>query len=344
MHLSTAIATILAASTVVAYKLEPPRDRAKAVWKGGHQGGDQHWPKLWNPNDPRVDTNHVKGHPKTHKSNDHPGTKHHPAQTNKPKTKHTTKRPAPTHDKPKPSHQPPNRQKGDEGHATKYNGAQPSPTRKHHPSQHPDPKPDQPKPNDPEPNDPKPNQPRPNPPKPNDPKPNQPKLNYKSVVLHHHNVHRLNHSSPAIQWDPALASTAAKIASSCVYAHNNKEDGGGYGQNIAAGTAPGGISRVISGQFYNGEVNYFDGQYGEANPDNFSQWGHFSQLVWAASTHVGCATKYCPNGLQNTGGNVRPYFTVCNYGGPGNVAGRYADNIGKPLGRPTVRGTGPAYP
>ena len=97
-------------------------------------------------------------------------------------------------------------------------------------------------------------------------------------------------------------------------------DGGGYGQNIAAGVEANNVSAVITDLFYNGEVGYYANQYGKANPDmtNFELWGHFSQIVWKDTNKVGCATQYCPNGLGNTGSNVSPYFTVCNYGPPGN--------------------------
>jgi len=57
---------------------------------------------------------------------------------------------------------------------------------------------------------------------------------YQGFVVYHHNLHRQNHSAPLIEWDDDLASTAATIASSCVYAHNVDTNGGGYGQNIAA--------------------------------------------------------------------------------------------------------------
>ena len=118
-------------------------------------------------------------------------------------------------------------------------------------------------------------------------------------------------------------------------------DGGGYGQNIAAGVDASGIDRVITDMFYNGEVNWYNGLYGQAQPDmtNFEHWGHFSQIVWKGTSNVGCATVDCssaPNGLQNTGGSVPPYFTVCNYDSPGNFANEYGDNVGKPLGNPTV--------
>ncbi len=90
--------------------------------------------------------------------------------------------------------------------------------------------------------------------------------------------------------------------------------------------------------FYNGEVNYFNGLYGQENPDftNFEHWGHFSQIVWKSTTSVGCYTQYCSGGLANTGGDVPPYFTVCNYDGPGNMGGEYGDNILSPKGMETI--------
>jgi uncharacterized protein YkwD len=162
---------------------------------------------------------------------------------------------------------------------------------------------------------------------------------YQQRVLVHHNVHRANHSAPDLVWDDALAATAQKIGQSCSYAHNVAMDGGGYGQNIAAGVQANNISAVITDLFYNGEVNYFNGLYGQANPDmsNFENWGHFSQIVWKGTTKVGCATVDCSaSGLANVGQYVSPYFTVCNYGPPGNYGGQYASNIGASLNRATV--------
>ncbi|KAF2858475.1 pathogenesis-related protein precursor, partial [Piedraia hortae CBS 480.64] len=161
---------------------------------------------------------------------------------------------------------------------------------------------------------------------------------YKGKCLSAHNVHRANHSAPDIQWDDGLASTAAKIAATCNYAHNTEMDGGGYGQNIAAGIKPEHVDAVITNLFYNSEVSAFDGNYGQANPSsNFESWGHFTQVVWKASGQVGCATQDCSSqGLANAGGGVPAFFTVCNYKSPGNFAGEYDKNVGRPLGHPTV--------
>lgn len=98
--------------------------------------------------------------------------------------------------------------------------------------------------------------------------------------------------------------------------------GGGYGQNIAAGVKPDNISAVITNLWYNGEVGWFRGQYGKPQPNmtNFAHWGHFSQVVWKHSTEIGCYTADCSKtGLQGVGGSVPPYFTVCNYKGPGRL-------------------------
>lgn len=171
-------------------------------------------------------------------------------------------------------------------------------------------------------------------------------LSYKDTVVLHHNIHRANHSSPNVTWDLNLAATAQKIAKTCVFAHNMTVDGGGYGQNIAAGIQQSNISYIISDLFYNSEAPAFNGLYGQAQPSyaNFGAWGHFSQVVWKSTTKVGCATYPCPGGLKNVGANVPKYFTVCNYKSPGKLGARFinanmddADLIRRQLWRPVRR-------
>jgi uncharacterized protein YkwD len=41
-----------------------------------------------------------------------------------------------------------------------------------------------------------------------------------AAILDQHNIHRQNASVPALVWSTDMASIAAEIASSCVYAHN----------------------------------------------------------------------------------------------------------------------------
>ena len=130
-------------------------------------------------------------------------------------------------------------------------------------------------------------------------------------------MHRDNASVPHLTWDDHMASVAAQIAASCIYAHDTSTGGGGYGQNIGAGAPPSDIPAMITNQMYNDEIGFYPGYGGEPDMSNFESWGHYSQIVWKSTTGVGCATQYCPGGLANTGGDVSPYFTVCNYSPPG---------------------------
>ncbi|KIW29186.1 uncharacterized protein PV07_05016 [Cladophialophora immunda] len=159
---------------------------------------------------------------------------------------------------------------------------------------------------------------------------------YQQGILDSHNMHRDNASVPHLTWSDDMASIAAQIAASCVYAHDTSTGGGGYGQNIGAGAPPSDIPAMITDEMYNGEINFYPAYGVEPDMSNFEKWGHYSQIVWKSTTSVGCATQYCPNGLANTGGNVSPYFTVCNYSPPGNFGGEYAANVLQPGNMPTV--------
>ncbi|KAI9726103.1 MAG: hypothetical protein M1834_009419 [Cirrosporium novae-zelandiae] len=169
---------------------------------------------------------------------------------------------------------------------------------------------------------------------------------YKNTVLVHHNVHRANHSANDVVWNTTLVNYAKKLANTCMFEHNTSYGGGGYGQNIGAGAVASHVSEILTLQFYNAELPYYAGQYGKANPSfkNFEHWGHFSQIVWKATTSIGCATVNCtkkglidPSTGTNLGDNgIPPYLTVCNYYPPGNFGNLYGANIGRPLKHPTV--------
>ena len=100
-------------------------------------------------------------------------------------------------------------------------------------------------------------------------------------------------------------------------------DGGNYGQNLAAGVVPENITEIITGLWYNAEVVLYP-SFGRNPTDDemtasFHEWGHMTQIVWKNTTIIGCWTTDCTDqgGVANTGSNVLPYLTVCNYKGPG---------------------------
>lgn len=133
-------------------------------------------------------------------------------------------------------------------------------------------------------------------------------------------------------------------------------DGGGYGQNIAAGF-PSNMMGAMMVAFYNTEVNSYTYYGGEPDTSTSEEWGHYTQIVWKATTSVGCYTFDCSaQGLQNAPG-IPPYFTVCNYAPPGkftlcplltvctgttadvftgNVVGAFTQNVVQPLGNPSI--------
>jgi hypothetical protein len=105
-------------------------------------------------------------------------------------------------------------------------------------------------------------------------------------------------------------------------------DGGGYGQNLAAGPSAANIGVSITDLWYNSEMPKYAPYYGQATPGGsnfnsvFGGFGHFTQVVWKGTTQVGCYTYTCPNGISGVGANVPPYLTVCNYKAPGRAGTR----------------------
>ena len=69
--------------------------------------------------------------------------------------------------------------------------------------------------------------------------------------------------------------------------------GGPYGENLAQGYAA--ISRSIdAGGNERNEYDFQAGQFSEPT-------GHFTQLVWRATTAVGCGRRFC-NGQNDVSG------------------------------------------
>ncbi|KAK7706027.1 hypothetical protein SLS57_009808 [Botryosphaeria dothidea] len=131
-----------------------------------------------------------------------------------------------------------------------------------------------------------------------------------------HNAHRANHTNTcSVVWDQQLANEAMISAQQCVFQHTNS--GKDYGQNMGeagAGTAPAAFTSM-----YYDEVRNFGAYWHQASvPMSEPIVLHFTQAVWKKTTSVGCAINNC--------GSM--YLSYCNYRGPGNYDGEYADNVG----------------
>jgi uncharacterized protein YkwD len=134
-----------------------------------------------------------------------------------------------------------------------------------------------------------------------------------AAFLAAHNTFRKQHCAPPLQWSEALAKVAQQWADTlrkqgCNLEHSRNR----YGENLAAGTS-GALDPATTTEMWYREV---DG-YNFRKPGFSMSTGHFTQLVWAGTTHLGCGMTTC-KGLD---------IIVCNYDPPGNVERGYAANV-----------------
>ncbi|KAI0639329.1 hypothetical protein C8Q77DRAFT_53695 [Trametes polyzona] len=104
--------------------------------------------------------------------------------------------------------------------------------------------------------------------------------------LQAHNSVRAQHGASPLTWSDDLAAKAQQWANNCVFEHSGGKLGP-FGENLAAGTGNSyGIQSAVKS--WTDEVSEYD-------PNN-PQPSHFTQVVWKASTQVGCAVQSC-NGI-----------------------------------------------
>jgi pathogenesis-related protein 1 len=134
-----------------------------------------------------------------------------------------------------------------------------------------------------------------------------------------HNQVRAAHGVAPLDWDPALAAIAQGWANQCIDTdgnglidHNaNRSDT--YptyvGENVYGSS--GGASGTDAVALWVSE----EADYDYANNTCSGVCGHYTQVVWAATLHVGCGISSCPN--LTYGSTI-----VCDYGPGGNDGGR----------------------
>jgi hypothetical protein len=146
------------------------------------------------------------------------------------------------------------------------------------------------------------------------------------MTLYHNQVRAMVQTTPALepmQWDPNLAAYAAAWVAQCqdtqapigLVDHDpNRTNVAGYayiGENIYASggtaTAQGAVQLWASEA-----ANY---TYATNTCANGQICGHYTQIVWRTSLHVGCALHDCP-------GLTYPSTIVCDYGPGGNYGGQ----------------------
>ncbi|KAF8581375.1 PR-1-like protein [Ramaria rubella] len=130
-----------------------------------------------------------------------------------------------------------------------------------------------------------------------------------------HNTVRAQHGASPLTYSQDLAAKAQQWANGCVFQHSGGSLGP-FGENLAAGTGDGyGIPQALAS--WTNEVS----QYDPSNP----QPSHFTQVVWKATTQVGCALQNCDGIFPSSFGQAHYY--VCEYSPQGNIIGEFGSEV-----------------
>jgi pathogenesis-related protein 1 len=136
------------------------------------------------------------------------------------------------------------------------------------------------------------------------------------ALLDAHNRYRAAHCASPLEWSPDVAKTAQAWADElarggCKLRHSKTN----LGEDLAGGTT-GTIGPERAVELWYDENKSYDFAHG-----GFSMAaGHFTQVVWKGSRHLGCGTATC--------GDKQVW--VCNYDPPGNVEGQFPANVDRP--------------
>lgn len=142
-----------------------------------------------------------------------------------------------------------------------------------------------------------------------------------AATLDLHNCMRARVSPAAVpplaplSWSATVAASAQAWANTCQYFH---QSGQPYGENLAAfsvGTA----TALQATQLWVNERSSYDYATNTCAPAAIC--GHYTQLVWRTTTHVGCGRAVCNTGSP-FGGSGTWTFVVCRYDPPGNFNGQ----------------------
>ena len=129
-----------------------------------------------------------------------------------------------------------------------------------------------------------------------------------------HNAARADVGVGPVSWDDNVAafaqSYAAQRQGDCALEHSG---GGpnGYGENLFWGSPGADWSASDAVNSWVSEKQFYDHDTNSCAADQVC--GHYTQVVWRASTAIGCARAVCNNG---------GVFITCSYKPAGNVRGQ----------------------
>lgn len=130
-----------------------------------------------------------------------------------------------------------------------------------------------------------------------------------------HNVLRLKHGARELAWSDECAAAAQRAAEECVRKnkmHHNNHEGQGQNLYVVQSTNPKPPPNVEQDAVDAWYAEIRDPGYNFESPGLQKGTGHFTQVVWRGSTHVGMGIA----GDPQTG-----LYVAANYSPPGNLIG-----------------------
>lgn len=131
-------------------------------------------------------------------------------------------------------------------------------------------------------------------------------------------VPRPQPSLPSLAWSPSAAEVARGYAAKCRFRHNSSR--GAYGENLFAMSDHQPAAAVVPAAIRSWSTEASDYDLARNACKKSKVCGHYTQMVWRDTRHLGCAIQHCDKGAPFGSG---PWtLVVCNYEPPGNVVGR----------------------
>lgn len=124
-----------------------------------------------------------------------------------------------------------------------------------------------------------------------------------------HNSARAQVGVGPLAWDDTVAAYAQDYAKQMAGTCNHVHSHGRYGENLAWSDY-GSLTVAEAVKLWVDEKQYYDHNSNSCAPGETC--GHYTQVVWRKSNHLGCARVTC-----NTGGTI----VICSYDPPGNFNG-----------------------
>jgi hypothetical protein len=149
-----------------------------------------------------------------------------------------------------------------------------------------------------------------------------PALDFPDELLAAHNEERALTGLPALRWDAMLAADAKRwalhLSTLGELVHDPKAI---QGENLSKGPANANSLRDFVSGWTGEKTMWRNGQFPDVVKEEarakgiaWQDVGHYSQVVWRTTTHVGCATATA-KGWD---------YLVCRYSPPGNLRGQKA--------------------